>query len=288
MSRNALSGMKALYPLRTLIACAAILLPLLGTARGDTDPGAITLYLQPSEQAPVVGTVAADDPIITTATAVMDEDAAQLGWHWNERPGTYRGFIDPEQVRKDLLLADSTLVFLRPGPGSPVLATLGEGDEIEIVGKPSAYWVEIEFEHPVPVYFLGKPEGVATEAIEVAAVEAIDEPPVVAIEIVEAEIITTPDLALEAQSTQAGIPRYFQGILRSYRPGLFNFNPPPFIYQLETPRGTRIAFIDLRHTIVTGPIDKYLNQTVLILGTPQAVQGHRREIAVQVINLRTR
>lgn len=280
--------MKTLHPSLCLIACLAVLLPLPVTVFGDTDPDAITLYLQPSQQAPEVGKVAPDDPIITSATPVMDEDAARLGWFWNERPGTYRGFIDPDQIGKDLLLTGSTIVLLRPAPGSPVLTTLGKESEIEIIARPSTYWVEIEFEHPVPVYFLGQPQAVTTETVEVITVEAVEEPTVVAVEIIETEIITTPDRALAAQSTQAGIPRYFQGILRSYRPGLFNFNPPPYIYQLETPRGTRIAFVDLRQTIVTGSIDQYLNQSVLILGTPEAVQGQRREIAIQVINLRTR
>lgn len=271
--------------------CAAIVLALACTAHGDIDPATVTLYLQPSEQAPTVGAVAADDPVITTAAPVMDEEAARLGWHWNERTGTYRGYIDPERVGKDLRLLGPTVVLLSPTPGSPVLATLSTENEIEIVGQPSTYWLEIEFEHPVPVYFLARPEPVAattvTEVINV--VEASEDPQQpVAIEIVEVEIITSPDLARQAQSTQAGIPRYFQGILRPYRPSPLNFDPPPFVYQLETPQGTRIAFVDLRQTIITGSMDQYINRSVLILGTAEAVPDHRREIVIRVINLRNR
>ncbi len=277
--------MKELLRTLRLASIACIALPLSSVVHGDTDPDGITLYLQPSEQAAIVGTVPADDPIITTADPVMDEAMARMGWFWNERPGTYRGFVDPNLIRKDLLLPDSTLVFLRPEPGSPVLATLGGNDEIEVIDRTSPYWVEIEFEHTVPVYFRGKPEPAAIEVVEVAVVT---ETPAVAIEVIEAEIITTPDRALAAQSTQAGIPRYFQGILRPYRPSFLNFNPVPFHYELVTPRGTRIAFVELRQTILTGSVDQYLNQTVLILGTAEAIEGHRREIVIRVINLRNR
>lgn len=123
-----------------------LILGLLGSfaaARADI----AILYLEPSDTAPVLGSISTDTEAYQEARPVEGKE----GWMEVVREDYYSGFIARESLTPDGEVETGTAVLLTPSPRGDVLTEIEAGDEVTV--NLVDEWTEITVFKEVPGYF---------------------------------------------------------------------------------------------------------------------------------------
>lgn len=233
----------------------------------------IQLYIEPDLATDVLVDLAPDDAQLARAEPVLDEAHRAEGWYWFEYTGTVMGYVENEQIGKDLEVNPGALVYLRSSRTSPVLSMIQEDDEIELIS--AGDWVRIRFSTVVPVYFQRLPE--------IAAQPLALEPSL--LKLSDGEALKTepppPRAAVSGGPVSEGRPRYFDGIFEPTRRTITS--ELKYRYQLFDSTGRRTAYVITENLLISTPPDNFIGKEVTIYGEATSL---KRSGSV-VINART-
>ena len=223
------------------------------------------VYASPdSAGAPIATLKAGTEPVRTIVTTVPD------GWTAVSLPGPHEVYAANKDVTKSLEVRVGAPYLIEPKSDSTVLALAAKDDTAEIIdyrGK----WTKFRLTTAVTGYI--KTPAKASAPVSVAPVvapapEALAAVPVTAV----------GRAAPVGDGGSSALPRLFQGTLAS------TYNPlrprRPYDYQLNDSVGTRYTYIDVSKLLVTERISKYLDRTVVIYGSAQAVAGSKDMVVV--------
>jgi len=250
----------------------------------------IELFLQPDTSAPSLATVNAADPQFKAGSLVLDTEKAAQGWLWGEYTTTLTGYVSDAKINKQLQPVAGALIHLSPDAASPVLTTVADGDNFEIVDT-GAWWT-VRFTKSIPVYYRDSgplPVGMDVEKPAEApapATRAPAAPPVMAPAppVVAATPTPVPQPRADTAPVAKGIAHQFEGTFRKAGRTLLMFEPK-FRYEIVNSSGERIAYVDLDQVVLPGPIDGFLDRTVIVSGAWEAIEGDS-DIVVRARHLR--
>ncbi|MEM1222838.1 MAG: hypothetical protein AAGH40_08750 [Verrucomicrobiota bacterium] len=112
----------------------------------------VLLFIQPRDDAQIIGRLSSEDPAIQAATEVLDISAAAKGWKWTEVSLKTEGYVPTKSVSKGFEVASGTFVRSQSNSGAIILTTAENGDHFEILSS-ELDWTHVRFEKPIPVYF---------------------------------------------------------------------------------------------------------------------------------------
>ncbi|MEM8868575.1 MAG: hypothetical protein AAGC73_09940 [Verrucomicrobiota bacterium] len=128
------------------------LLALLTCGQATTWAKDVILFIQPLENAEVIGRAQSNDPAITDANEVLDISAAAKGWKWTEINLTTEGYVPTKSVTKNFEITPGTLIRNRANSGAIILTKAEATDRFEVLDAGTA-WTQVRFNKPIPVYF---------------------------------------------------------------------------------------------------------------------------------------
>jgi hypothetical protein len=257
--------MKSLPALLSLVLASAA--TLIAAPLTETTP----VYASPDTAgAPIATLKAGTEPV--NAAGVT----APAGWTAVSLPGPHDVYAANKDVTKSLEVRVGAPYLLEPKTDSAILALAGKDDATEIIdyrGK----WTKFRLTSAVTGY-IKAPVKIALP-VSSAPVVAPAIPTASAPESPEPVAVTAIGRAAPVgDGGSSALPRLFQGTLAS------TYNPlrprRPYDYQLNDDAGTRYAYIDVSKLLVTERISKYLDRTVVIYGTAQAVPGSKDMVVV--------
>jgi len=133
----------------------------------------VALYVRPDVESSVIARVPPDAPVIRQSRPVEDTPKAERGWRTATFVDTFTGYVDPKMIQSDYTIAPATLIYERPAPTSPVLATSDPNVPVRVKSV-SPFWAEVELTQRVAVYFIESP---ATRSAREAARSTTDATP---------------------------------------------------------------------------------------------------------------
>lgn len=279
-----------------------LVLPLALSAARTVD-----LYSGPDTSATVVDTVPLDHPQLGEPVPVFDSAMAALGWHVAPFTTRQTGFVADSEIGKDLLPVPGAVLRADPTPTAPVLGTCVPGEAVDILDR-GTFW-KVRGPVQTSVYLL--PETVPEVAADpppiapqpssstdpaapspAAAPEqsesdstSADPGPVPLIEttpVIDADaapaVTTTP-----AKATSSTTPTRFEGIFEKAPRRFLGLRKAPYPFQLVDPSGKRIGYIDTERILVTGSLQAYLDQEVIL----QALRTYDNKSKEWILKART-
>jgi hypothetical protein len=243
-------GLVAALPL----ACRAA--PLTATAAVQT---------QPDPASPVVTYLKAGaEPLPPSdATAV-----APAGWMAVDLPGPFEAYVLDKDFTKALDVKPGSSLYLAPKPEAGVLAVAAKGDKIEIIGL-YGKWTQVRLDkHLVGYVNLSPPV-----APVVAAAPAAPVP------------MPAPTVGTAAPAgTDAALPRVLEGKFTSTRHALTSRKP--YDWELVDDSGSRLAYLDLSHLLLTEQLRSYVGKPVVVSGPLRpTAQGNDFVLSVESLQL---
>lgn len=112
----------------------------------------VLLFIQPRDDAQIIGRSSSEDPAIQAAAEVLDISAAAKGWKWTELSLETEGYVPTKAVSKGFEVAPGTFVRSQSNSGAIILTKAENGDRFEILAS-ELDWTHVRFEKPIPVYF---------------------------------------------------------------------------------------------------------------------------------------
>ena len=233
----------------------------------------VQLYLEPDLATDVLAELAPDDGQLALAEPVLDEERRAEGWYWFEYDGTVMGYVENEQIGKDLQVNPGALVYLRPSRTSPILAMIQAADKTELIS--AGDWVRIRFSKVVPVYFQRLPEIGLQPPASGSALPTQGEGKALEIEPGSRGAVISGGPVGESRS------RYFEGTLEPTRWTIAG--EPKYRYQLLDSDGRRTAYVITENLLIASSPDRFIGKEVTIYGEATALKKSR----TIVINART-
>jgi len=235
-------------------------------ANSNTD-----VHLRADRASPVIGQLRAGEEPVPATDALPNTPA---GWMAVEVPGPFDVFVANADMTKALGVQAGAPLLLEPSAGAPVLASMMEGDSVEIMGL-RGRWTQVRIQRDVVGYVLL--DAIAPSPAPLASTPApapslsIAPPP----ELVQAAQVPSTASMIGSPVTSGSLsnsateplPRTFQGkFASSQRP----FMPRrPYDYQLNDDAGIRIAYVDLSRLMLTEQPENYLGRIVVVNGTAE-------------------
>ena len=258
-ARAALAGFGA------LAALAALAAPLTQTTAVQT---------QPDPAAPAFSFLKAGSEPTPAASGIAEVPA---GWMLVSVSGPFTAYVQNQDLTKGLEVKLGASVYLTPTADAGVLTIAAQGDKISLTGL-HGKWTQVRVDRPVTGYIhLGPlPAALPGEAAAAAPTEAVPGAPV--------------NLSTASPNAEAGhaaapsesgneLPRFFEGQLASFRHSIYSL-PHPYPWILRASDGTRLAYLDLSHLLLTNQIASYVGHDVQIFGTVQRVPNSRDIVIV--------
>lgn len=243
------------YPASLLALVLASATSLSASPLTETTP----VYANPNASgAPVASLKAGTEPVLAGT-------AAPAGWTAVTLAGPHDVYAANKDVTKSLEVRVGSPYLIEAKADAPVLALAGKDDNAEITdyrGK----WTKFRLTKPVVGYIKTPVKPAIASAPVTPASAPISE--------VSAPVVTTAGRAAAVgDGGSSALPRLFQGKLAStYSP----LRPRrPYDYQLNDDAGSRYAYIDVSKLLATQQLSKYLDRTVVVYGTAQAVPGSK-------------
>jgi len=213
---------------------------------------ATPLHLQPDASAPVIGTLPADaeyTPASPAELAAAGITKSSPGWVGLRHAGPFFGFADNQSVAKDLVLHPGAEVHAAPDSASPVIHTVGQDEEVEVV-EPAAGWVKVVFRNDRLVFLQ---TDTSTPAVATAAPDSAPAP----------ANPTTP--AVVPPDPDATAPQLIRGYLLEARPVWRSGHK--YDYQLVDEDNHRLALLDFSALLQSEPIASSKNRMVEVYGS---------------------
>lgn len=235
------------------------------------------IFSRPEPGAPVVATFPAG-----RETPILAYVATPPGWHAVELPGPHEVFVQNKDLGKNFAVRPGAEYRLRPDFNAPLLAKAEAGDACEITGLVGK-WTQVSLDKTLIGYFHSSTPASPT-ALEPASPPAplAEAPPLATTAAVSTPARTGQPVAIgKATTSDAGLPRYFEGRIVSTRHPLRPRRP--FDYQLEDTSGRRLAYLDLSAFPATDNIVNHLARNVLIYGSPRAANSEDLVVVVQSV-----
>jgi hypothetical protein len=182
---------------------------------------------------------------------------APPGWLAVELSGPYEAYVQNKDFLKSLDIHPGAPIRLAPKHDAPVLTTAEKGDNIEIIGL-FGKWTQVKFSKKITGYI--QVAGAMPAAPSPTPAPAITEAPA------PAPVATDSNAPGHEVNTDANtLPRLLEGKVVSTR---HPFTPRrPYDYELDDASGSRLAYVDVSHLLVTGQMDNYISHTVDVYGT---------------------
>jgi hypothetical protein len=247
-----------------LVAAAAIAIaaPLMETT---------AIHSQPDAASPAIGYLkAGTDPIAAT------DATPPAGWMAIDLPGPHEAYVHNNDFSKSLDVHAGAAIRLKPKADAPILATMQEGDKIEITGLRSG-WTQIKLYKTVVGYVRIGGESVADNSLPLPT-------------------STTPAApagapALVAPPANAGpaapLPHTLQGMVVETKRFLLIGHRADYDYQLNDSTGKRIAFLDVSRVKPLQKMESYVDQLVTVSGAIKPTEDYKNLVVdVQTLEMR--
>lgn len=217
------------------------------------------IHVQPDASTPAIGYLKAGTEPKEAANAT-----APAGWMAIELPGPHEAYVRNHDFTKALDVLPGAAIRQLPSADAPVLATMQDGDKIEITGLRSG-WTQVKLLKDVVGYIkIGGAAAPATAAVPaVAPQRPADAPPVV------------------SSGPVSALPRTVKGMVVETRRKFLVGPRPDYDYQLDNPDGKRIAFLDVARVLPTLKMENFLGHFVNVTGVVrQSTDG--KDIVIDV------
>jgi hypothetical protein len=223
---------------------------------------------RPESDAPAIAVLkAGTEP--TPAASVT----APPGWLAIELSGPYEAYVQNKDFLKNLDLHPGAPIRTAPKLDAPVLTRAEKGDSIEIIGL-FGKWTQVKFTKKIVGY------------IQLAGVTSAAPAPVATAAPAPAPAAVDSNAPGHAVGTDANtLPRLLEGKVVSTR---HPFTPRrPYDYELIDASGSRLAYIDISHLLLTVRIENYIDHTVDVYGTVKSMNnGNDLVIAAESLQLK--
>jgi hypothetical protein len=156
-----------------------------------------------------------------------------------------------------------------------VLTTAAKGDDIEIIGL-FGKWTQVKFSKKITGYIQVAGAMPAAPA-PAPAITAAPAPTPIAVD------SNAPGHAVNTDANT--LPRLLEGKVVSTR---HPFTPRrPYDYELDDASGSRLAYVDVSHLLLTGRMEDYVDHTVDVYGTVKPMNnGNDLVIAAESLQLK--
>jgi hypothetical protein len=260
-------GRAALAGFGALAALAALAAPLTQTTAVQT---------QPDPAAPSFSFLKAGSEPTPAAAGIAE---APPGWMLVSVDGPFTGYVPNQDLTKGLGVKLGASVYLAPQADAGVLTIAAQSDKIALTGL-HGKWTQVRVNRPVTGYIhLGAlPAAVPGEPAPYAAPAA---GPVPGAPVNLSTTSPNAEAGHAAAPTESGkeLPRFFEGRLAGFRHSIYSL-PHPYPWMLRASDGTRLAYLDISHLLLTNQIASYVGHDVQIFGTVQRVPNSRDIVIV--------
>jgi len=229
------------------------------------------IHSQPDSAAPSIGYLkAGTEP--TPAPNVTAPD----GWMAVSLPGPFEAYVANRDLSKDLNVHPGAALRQRPEADAPVLATMQDGDPIEITGlRPG--WTQVKLSRDIVGYI--RIGGAPAMPAPGASAALLPPPPAAA-----------PGFAPPPAPPGAGpaaIPHTYQGMLTATHRLLLIGPRPDYDYELDSIEGKRIAYLDVTKIQATIKLETDVDEPVTVRGViRQTDDGKNLVIVVESLDVK--
>jgi hypothetical protein len=201
---------------------------------------------------------------------------APAGWSAVTLSGPHEVYAANKDVTKALEVRVGAPYFIDAKSDAPVLALAEKGDQTDIIdyrGK----WTKFRLSRPVTGYIKSTVKNAAV-ASSANVAPAVVNTPASANTVPSQPVTTIGKAAPVGDGGSSALPRLFQGKFAS------TYNPlrprRPYDFQLTDDSGSRYAYVDVSKLLATEQLNKYIDRTVVVYGTAQAVPGSKDMVVV--------
>jgi hypothetical protein len=247
-----------------LLAAALTAASLRGAPLTETT----AVQARPEASAPAIAILKAG-----TEPALAAGVTAPPGWLAVELSGPYEAYVQNKDFLKSLDIHPGAPIRTEPKINAPVLTTAAKGDAIEIIGL-FGKWTQVKFSKKITGY------------IQAAGAMPAAPSPAPAPMITAAPAAVDSNAPGHAVNTDANtLPRLLEGKIVSTR---HPFTPRrPYDYELEDASGSRLAYVDISHLLLTAHMENYIDHVVDVYGTVQPMNsGNDLVIAAESLQLK--
>jgi hypothetical protein len=186
---------------------------------------------------------------------------APPGWLAVELSGPYEAYVQNKDFLKSLDIHPGAAIRTAPKLNAPVLTRAEKGDAIEIIGL-FGRWTQVKFSKKITGYI--QVAGAMPAAPPPAPiVNAAPEPAPVAMD------SNAPGHAVNSDANT--LPRLLEGKIVSTR---HPFTPRrPYDYELSDASGSRLAYVDVSHLLLTSHMENYIDHIVDVYGPVTPTNG---------------
>jgi hypothetical protein len=222
------------------------------------------------------------------------------GWSAVELDGPHEAFIQNKDLQKNLDVRPGASFYTAAKVGAPVLATMQQGDQVEIIGY-QGRWTQVKVHKKVVGYIQGQSGALASAntaassqrtAANAPAQSNVNAPaqnkpaPFSPAPAAPAAVTNAPGRPVQSVNLgdggSASLPRLFQGTFVSTRSLLRPRRP--YDYQLNDSAGQRYAYLDTTRLLQIEQIEKYVDRVVAVYGTAKPIPGSK-DIVIEVESL---
>jgi hypothetical protein len=190
---------------------------------------------------------------------------APPGWLAVELSGPYEAYVRNKDFLKNLDIHPGAPIRTAPKLDAPVLTKAEKGDDIEIIGL-FGRWTQVKFSKKITGFIQVAGAMPAAPAPAPAPAPAITEAAAPAPAAVDSN---APGHAVNTDANT--LPRLLEGKVVSTR---HPFTPRrPYDYELDDVSGSRLAYVDVSHLLLTGRMENYIDHTVDVYGTVKPMNG---------------
>jgi hypothetical protein len=202
---------------------------------------------------------------------------APPGWLAVELSGPYEAYVQNKDFLKSLDIHPGAPIRTAPKLNAPVLTTAAKGDDIEIIGL-FGKWTQVKFSKKITGY--SQVAGAMPAPPAPAAAPMITAAPAPAPVAVDNN---APGHAVETNANT--LPRLLEGKIVSTR---HPFTPRrPYDYELDDTSGSRLAYVDVSHLLLTAHMENYIDHIVDVYGTVTPMNnGNDLVIAAESLQLK--
>jgi hypothetical protein len=250
--------MKHTFRLLCTAATGMIALP---AAPAAPLPATTAIQTRPDAAAPVIGYLKAGSEPTAVATAPD-------GWMAVSVAGPFNVYVLSADFTKSLDVKPGSPLYLAPKPDGGVLATAAKGDKIQITGV-YGRWTRVQLDQPMVGYIHLGP--IAPAPLTVTPVPETEPAPT-----------NAPGHPANGSTPGLAGSQFFEGRFASTH-RLF-LPHRPYEWQLSSPDGARIAYLDVSKLLQTEQMDQYVGRNVEVVGQAARVPG-TKDLVISVERL---
>ncbi|HLS29002.1 MAG TPA: hypothetical protein VK041_10155 [Opitutales bacterium] len=246
-----------------------------------------SVYLRPSEDAPVIGTLPKGAFVMSpTQPAELSDRQRAEGWEAISYLDHLQGFVQRTDLTKDLFVQTGARIYSHERSDPRYLLTLAEAEDHYEIENLTANWVEVSFRKPITAFIRSddsnspSPVGIGTASQSDG--DLFDSPAEQKESVAKQEPSRAP-VATKSAISDDSILRTFEGWLGT--PRSFFGRKPLYPYQIVDASGNRIAYLDLSRLLITTPLEHFIGRKFLFYGRAEPIEG-KRDFVIRVEQMR--